>query len=86
MTHAGFGWPEPFQKQVSYHPYIPGKTVACVNQNGVVVKLNTLIPTNSGFNLSRAIAINDAGQILCNAKTQTGVEVSNQRAVLLTAR
>lgn len=70
----------------SYHPFIPAKTVACIIQNGVVVNLNTLIPTNSGFNLSRAIAINDAGQILCNTKTQNGVLVSNEHAVLLTPK
>jgi probable HAF family extracellular repeat protein len=70
----------------SYHPFIPAKTVACVIQNGVVVNLNTLIPTNSGFNLSRAIAINDAGQILCNTKTQSGVTVSKEHAVLLTPK
>jgi probable HAF family extracellular repeat protein len=70
----------------SYHPFIPAKTVACVIQNGAVVDLNTLIPPNTGFNLSRAIAINDAGQILCNTKTQIGTRVSNQRAVLLTPK
>jgi probable HAF family extracellular repeat protein len=70
----------------SYHPFIPAKTVACIIQNGVVVNLNTLIPTNSGFNLSRAIAINNAGQILCNTKTQNGVMVSHEHAVLLTPK
>jgi probable HAF family extracellular repeat protein len=70
----------------SYHPFIPAKTVACIIQNGVVVDLNTLIPPNTGFNLSRAIAINDAGQILCNTKTQIGTKVVNQHAVLLTPR
>ncbi len=70
----------------SYDPFIPAKTVACVILNGVVVNLNTLIPTNSGFNLSRAIAINDAGEILCNTKTQNGVMVSNERAVLLSPK
>jgi len=70
----------------SYHPFIPAKTVACIIRNGVVVNLNTLIPTNSGFNLSRAIAINEAGQILCNTKTQSGVTVSNEHAVLLTPK
>jgi probable HAF family extracellular repeat protein len=70
----------------SYHPFIPAKTIACIVRNGGVVNLNTLIPTNSGFNLSRAIAINDAGQILCNTKTQNGVMVSNQHAVLLTPK
>jgi probable HAF family extracellular repeat protein len=70
----------------SYHPFIPAKTVACIIQNGVVVDLNTLIPPNTGFNLSRAIAINDAGQILCNTKTQIGTVVSHQHAVLLTPK
>jgi probable HAF family extracellular repeat protein len=73
-------------KQVSYHPFIPGKTLACVIQNGAVVDLNTLIPPNNGFNLSRAVAINDAGQILVNTKTQIGTRVSNQHAVLLTPK
>jgi len=70
----------------SYHPFIPAKSIACIVQNGVVVDLNTLIPTNSGFNLARAIAMNDAGEILCNTKTQNGVKVSNQHAVLLTPK
>jgi probable HAF family extracellular repeat protein len=70
----------------SYHPFIPAKSIACIIRNGSVVDLNKLIPGNSGFNLSRAIAINDAGQVLCNAKTQIGTKVSNQHAVLLTPK
>jgi len=50
------------------------------------VNLNTLIPPNSGFNLIRPIAINDVGQILCDTKTQNGVMVSNEHAVLLTPK
>jgi probable HAF family extracellular repeat protein len=70
----------------SYHPFIPAKSIACIVRNGAVVDLNKLIPGNSGFNLTRAIAINDAGQILCNTKTQIGVKVSNEHAVLLTPK
>lgn len=74
-----------FNKQVSYHPPVPGATIACVLQNGVWVNLNTLVPTNS-FHLSRAISINEAGQILCDTKTQKGISVSNQHAVLLSPK
>ena len=70
----------------SYHPFIPAKSIACIIRNGSVLDLNKLIPGNSGFNLTRAIAINDAGQILCNTKTQIGVKVSNEHAVLLTPK
>jgi hypothetical protein len=59
--------------------------VAYVIQNGVLVNLNTLIPANSGFNLIFPIAINDAGQILCNAKTTTGT-TGQERAVLLSPK
>jgi probable HAF family extracellular repeat protein len=61
--------------QGTYHPSRPAKTVPCILRNGVWVDLNTLIPTNSGFNLSRPVAsngINDAGQILVNTKNSTG--------------
>jgi probable HAF family extracellular repeat protein len=64
----------------SYHPFIPGKHVAYIAQNGALVNLNTLIPANSGFTLTDSIAINDAGQILCDAQNTHGTE----RAVLLT--
>jgi hypothetical protein len=53
--------------------------------DGVLVNLNTLIPANSGFNLIFPIAINDAGQILCNAKTTTAT-TGRERAVLLSPK
>lgn len=61
----------------SYHPFRPGKHVGYIIRNGALVDLNTLIPANSGFTITDAIAINDAGQILCNAN-------NSDRAVLLT--
>jgi chitinase len=66
--------------QVSYHPPKPGKHVGLVFIGGSPVDLNTLIPVNSGFTVTDAIAINDMGQILCNAKNAAG----DSRAVLLT--
>ncbi len=63
----------------SYHPFIPGKHVAYIVRNGALVNLNTLIPANSGFTLTDAMAINTPGQILCDAKNSSGTV----RAVLL---
>lgn len=68
--------------QVSYHPPKPGKHVGLIFIGGALVDLNTLIPAGSGFTITDAIAINDAGEILCNAKNSAGVE----RAVLLTPK
>ena len=42
--------------------------------------LNTLIPTGAGFTATDAIAINDAGQIFCDATNASSLE----HAVLLT--
>jgi probable HAF family extracellular repeat protein len=67
-------------KVTSYHPFIPARTIALLVRNGGLVDLDTLIPANSGFTLTRTIAINDSGEILCNAKNSAG----HQRAVLLT--
>jgi len=64
----------------SYHPFVPGKHVAYIVQNGALVNLNTLLPPNSGFTVTDSIAINDAGQVLCDALNTHGTE----RAVLLT--
>lgn len=66
--------------------YKPTSTVpdmSCILQNGTWVELNSLIPTNSGFNLNLSVpvAINDAGQILIDIKTASGNYVHN---VLLT--
>jgi probable HAF family extracellular repeat protein len=46
------------------------------------VALNTLIPPGSGFTITDAIAINDSGQIVADAKTSSGVF----HAVLLTPK
>jgi probable HAF family extracellular repeat protein len=64
----------------SYHPPRPGKHVAYVFGSSGPINLNTLIPPNSGYTLTDAIAINDNGQILCDATTPTG----SKHAVLLT--
>jgi probable HAF family extracellular repeat protein len=69
-------------KVTSYHPFIPARTIALLVRNGGLVDLDTLIPANSGFTLTRTIAINDSGEILCNAKNSAG----HQRAVLLTPK
>jgi probable HAF family extracellular repeat protein len=66
----------------SYHPFRPGKHVAyIIGANGPVL-LNSLIAPNSGYTLTDAIAINDDGQILCDASTTT----SPKHAVLLTPK
>jgi hypothetical protein len=70
--------------QPSFNPERPAKTVPCILRNGVWVDLNTLIPTNSGFNLSRLVSINDASQILVNTKTPPNTEFYHP--VLLTPK
>jgi TM2 domain-containing membrane protein YozV len=50
--------------------------------NGTPVDLDTLIPAGSGFTITGATAINDSGDILCNAINSS----KNSRAVLLTPR
>lgn len=57
--------------------------MSCILKNGTWVELNSLIPTNSGFNLNLSVpvSINDAGQILIDIKTSSGDNVHN---VLLT--
>jgi probable HAF family extracellular repeat protein len=64
-------------------PIIP--TMSCILQNGTWVELNSLIPTNSGFNLNLSVpvSINDAGQILIDIKTASGNYIHN---VLLTPK
>ena len=49
---------------------------------GAPIDLNTLIAPNSGFTITDAIAINDSGEVLCNATNATG----SKRAVLLTPK
>jgi probable HAF family extracellular repeat protein len=68
----------------SYHPFIPGKRVALIAKNGNLSDLNKSIPANAGLTLTASIAINDNGQILCNATTTT--TPSFQRAVLLSPK
>jgi probable HAF family extracellular repeat protein len=43
--------------------------IGVVSVNGAFVNLNTLIPANSGFTVIMAEAINNSGQILCDATT-----------------
>jgi probable HAF family extracellular repeat protein len=56
----------------SYHPFRPGKHVGFIHRNGVLVDLNTLIPSNSGFTITDAAGVNDSGQILCTATSSAG--------------
>jgi probable HAF family extracellular repeat protein len=51
-----------------------------IYHNGKFVDLNTLISPDSGFHITGAFAINDSGEILCNATT-VGADL---HAVLLT--
>ena len=62
-----------------YHPPKPGKHVPFIYSNGGVVDLNTMIAPGP-FTLTDAVAINDSGQILCDATNSSG----NEHAVLLT--
>jgi probable HAF family extracellular repeat protein len=64
----------------TYHPFRAGKHVAYIFGSSGPVNLNTLIPANSGYTVTDSIAINDNGQILCDAATPTGAK----HAVLLT--
>jgi hypothetical protein len=66
----------------SYHPFRPGKHVAYILGANGPVNLNTLIPANSGYTLTDSIAINDNGQILCDASTPA----SAKHAVLLSPK
>jgi probable HAF family extracellular repeat protein len=68
--------------QTQYHPPKPGKHVPFISMPSGLVNLNTLIPVGTGYTLTDAIAINDAGQILCDATNSHGV----QRAVLLSPK
>jgi probable HAF family extracellular repeat protein len=68
--------------QTQYHPPKPGKHVPFISTPSGLVNLNTLIPTGTGYTLTDAIAINDAGQILCDATNSHGIE----RAVLLSPK
>jgi probable HAF family extracellular repeat protein len=69
-------------RQTQYHPPKPGKHVPFVSTGSGLVDLNNLIPSGTGFTLTDAVAINDAGQILCDANNTRGSE----HAVLLTPK
>jgi probable HAF family extracellular repeat protein len=66
----------------SYHPFKPGKHVGFIVRNGSPVDLNTLVAPNSGFTITDATAINDSGDVLCDATNTSGYE----HAILLTPK
>jgi len=68
--------------QTQYHPPKPGKHIPFISTTEGLVNLNTLIPAGTGFTLTDAVAINDSGQILCDATNAAGSE----RAVLLSPK
>lgn len=68
--------------QTQYKPPKPGKHVPFISTSGGLVNLNTLIPAGTGFTLTDALAINDSGQILCDATNASGSE----HAVLLSLK
>jgi probable HAF family extracellular repeat protein len=59
----------------------PPIVIGFIYSNGTLVDLDTLIPANSGYTITSAVAINTAGQILCDA---TGPKGAFTHAVLLT--
>jgi probable HAF family extracellular repeat protein len=63
-----------FPSTGSYRHPIPGKHVPFISTASGLVNLNTLIPAGTGFTLTDAVAINDSGQILCDATGAGGVE------------
>lgn len=69
-------------RQTQYHPPKPGKHVPFISTAKGLVDLNTLISPGSGFTLTDAVAINDSGQILCDANNAGGSE----HAVLLSPK
>ena len=50
----------------------PAIPIGFIYTGGTFMDLNTLIPSNSGFHIAAALAINDAGEILCNATNSNG--------------
>ena len=72
-----------FFPQTQYHPPKPGKHVPFIATSSGLEDLNTLIPAGTGFVLTDAVAINDSGQILCDATNSKGL---NEHAVLLTPK
>jgi probable HAF family extracellular repeat protein len=63
----------------TYKPFRAGKHVPFISTASGLVNLNTLIPSGTGFTLTDAVAINESGQILCDATNASGFE----HAVLL---
>jgi probable HAF family extracellular repeat protein len=61
----------------------PSVPIGFIFRGGSFIDLNTLIPANTGFHVTGAVAINNAGQILCNA-TINGSNLGLEHAVLLT--
>jgi probable HAF family extracellular repeat protein len=70
-----------FFPQTQYHPPKPGKHVPFLVTSSGLVDLNTLIPAGTGFTLTDAVAINNSGQILCDANAG-----AHEHAVLLTPK
>jgi probable HAF family extracellular repeat protein len=68
--------------QTQYHPPKPGKHVPVISTIEGLINLNDLIPAGTGFTLTDAVAINDSGQILCDATNSNG----NEHAVLLSPK
>ena len=64
--------------QMQYHPSKSGKHVPFISITNGLVDPNALIPGGSGFAITDAVAINDWGQILCDATNAAG----NERAAL----
>ena len=56
--------------------------MALIVKNGHLLDLNTLISSGSGFTLTDALAIDDAGEIAADATTSGGP----QHGVLLTPK
>jgi probable HAF family extracellular repeat protein len=63
----------------SYPRFIPATQHAIIFTNGGAKGLNSLIPTNSGYTLNFAVAINDVGQIAVDATNNS----KQHRALLL---
>jgi hypothetical protein len=63
-------------------PPKPGKHVPFISTTSGLVNLNTLISAGTGFTSTDALAINDAGQIVCDATNASGKE----HAVLLSQK
>jgi probable HAF family extracellular repeat protein len=69
-------------RQIQYHPPKPGKHVPFISTTKGLMDLNTMISPGTGFTLTDAVAINDSGQILCDANNAGGSE----HAVLLSPK